>query len=93
MKSTPIAMLFYLLPISARTPEALKDYARLYRDFLADDKNKAGRVASLKDVCYTAATRRHHYGRPFSGDSQYASAVLRSPRQFCGRTPEAWSFG
>ncbi len=76
MKSTPIAMPFYLLPISARTPEALKDYARLYRDFLADDK--AGRVASLKDVCYTAATRRHHYE-----DRLVVTANTR--QQFCDR--------
>ncbi len=67
---------FYLLPISARTPEALKDYARLYRDFLADDK--AGRVASLKDICYTAATRRHHYE-----DRLVVTANTR--QQFCDR--------
>lgn len=48
----------FLLPISARTPQALEDFARLYRDFLG--KENSGPV-HLYSVCHSAATRRDHY--------------------------------
>jgi acyl transferase domain-containing protein/NADPH-dependent curcumin reductase CurA len=48
----------FLLPISARTPEALKDFARLYLNFLSDENPEA---LDLYNVCHTAAIRRDHY--------------------------------
>jgi acyl transferase domain-containing protein len=48
----------FLLPISARTPEALKDFARLYREFTGDESLKQ---IELYDLCHSAATRRDHY--------------------------------
>ncbi|MGH8908049.1 MAG: type I polyketide synthase [Egibacteraceae bacterium] len=43
-----------LLPISARSPEALCAYAQAYLDFLDQDR-------SLRDVCHTASLRREHH--------------------------------
>lgn len=46
----------HLLTISARSPEALKAFARSYIDFLS-----ANETSSLADICYTAALRRAHH--------------------------------
>jgi len=46
----------WLLPISARTPEALRESARRHRDFLQQN-----RQAALYDICHSAALRRNHY--------------------------------
>ena len=48
----------FLLPISARTPEALKDFARLYKEFLGSE---TGKRSGLYEICHSAATRRHSY--------------------------------
>ncbi|MBV9689307.1 MAG: type I polyketide synthase [Ktedonobacteraceae bacterium] len=45
----------YLLPLSARSAEALQALARCYRDFLADD------ISPLHDVAYSASVRRSHH--------------------------------
>lgn len=45
-----------LLPISARSPEALRTFAERYRTFLAAD-----RADSLQDIGYTASLRRTHH--------------------------------
>ncbi|HEX8424476.1 MAG TPA: type I polyketide synthase, partial [Pyrinomonadaceae bacterium] len=47
----------YLLPLSARTPEALRALAEAYRRFLLDEAN----TASLRDICHTASVRRTHH--------------------------------
>ena len=47
----------YLLPLSARSPEALQTLARAYQDFLAALRSDA----SLGDICYTASVRRSHH--------------------------------
>lgn len=49
----------YLLPLSARTPAALHDLIRAYRNFLADDEN--GTTLPLQDIVYTASLRRRHH--------------------------------
>jgi acyl transferase domain-containing protein/acyl carrier protein len=43
-----------LLPLSARSPEALRSLARAYQDFLAMPEA----AGSLPDICYTAGLRR-----------------------------------
>ncbi len=48
----------YLLPLSARSTEALQAAARSYRDFLADD---APSPAPLQDIGYSASLRRAHH--------------------------------
>lgn len=47
----------HLLPLSARTPEALRSLARAYQNFLATPES----AASLPDVCYTASVRLSHH--------------------------------
>ncbi|GCE51339.1 type I polyketide synthase [Thermosporothrix hazakensis] len=44
-----------ILPISARTPEALKDLTFAYRRYLAQT------TASFQTICFNAATRRPHF--------------------------------
>ncbi|QKQ73737.1 type I polyketide synthase [Nostoc sp. TCL240-02] len=44
----------YLLPLSARSPEALKEIAKAYRELLSGS-------LQLEDICYTASLRRVHY--------------------------------
>jgi myxalamid-type polyketide synthase MxaB len=45
-----------LLTVSARDAGALKDYAKLYADFLNNNQD-----VSLGDICYSASTGRSHY--------------------------------
>jgi acyl transferase domain-containing protein/acyl carrier protein len=54
-----------LLPLSARSPEALQAVARSYRQFLATSE------LSLHDICYSASARRSHhdYRLAVTGDS------------------------
>jgi myxalamid-type polyketide synthase MxaE and MxaD len=61
----------YLLPLSARTAEGLRQLAADYAAFLGD-----GSASQLPDVCYTAAVRRAHYGYRLAvvGDSNAAMA-------------------
>ena len=47
----------YLLPLSARTPEALQALARGYQDFLAAPES----AAALPEICYTASARLSHH--------------------------------
>lgn len=46
-----------LLPLSARAPEALKELARRYGEFLAEEES----AVSLSDLCYTSSVRRTHH--------------------------------
>lgn len=46
-----------LLPLSARSPEALRALAQAYQRFLLDD----ARNISLRDICHTASVRRTHH--------------------------------
>ncbi|HEX2910961.1 MAG TPA: type I polyketide synthase [Chloroflexia bacterium] len=49
----------YLLTLSARTPEALRETASRYKDFLvAEDMDTR---LSLEEICYTAGVRRSHH--------------------------------
>ncbi len=49
----------YLLPLSARSPEALQAMAAAYQDFLAADAVEP--AVHLADICYTAGVRRSHH--------------------------------
>lgn len=60
----------HLLPLSARSPEALHALARSYQNSLAAPQS----AASLHDICYSAGVRRSHH--------DYRLAVTgRSPEQ------------
>ena len=45
----------YMLPLSARSPEALRALAGSYRKFLDEEET------ALADICFTAGTRRSHH--------------------------------
>jgi acyl transferase domain-containing protein/acyl carrier protein len=45
----------YLLPLSARSPEALQAIAQTYQTFLSTSE------CSLHDICHTASVRRNHH--------------------------------
>lgn len=47
----------YLLPISAKTDEALKSQTARYHDFIQDDNQQ-----DLYGVCYAASRKRSHHG-------------------------------
>jgi acyl transferase domain-containing protein/acyl carrier protein len=47
----------HLLPISARSPQALQALARAYQDFLTTSES----TLSLHDICYTASVRSSHH--------------------------------
>jgi acyl transferase domain-containing protein/acyl carrier protein len=47
----------YLLPLSARSPEALRSLARAYQDCLTLPQS----TTSLHDICYGASVRRSHH--------------------------------
>jgi acyl transferase domain-containing protein/surfactin synthase thioesterase subunit len=49
----------YLLPLSTRSPEALKSLAQAYQEFLTPPS--LGATLSLADICYTASVRRSHH--------------------------------
>ncbi|MDM9383687.1 beta-ketoacyl synthase N-terminal-like domain-containing protein [Chlorogloeopsis sp. ULAP01] len=49
----------YLLPLSTRSPEALKSLAQAYQEFLVPPG--LGTTLSLADICYTASVRRSHH--------------------------------
>ncbi|MEI2583261.1 SDR family NAD(P)-dependent oxidoreductase [Scytonema sp. PRP1] len=48
-----------LLPLSARTSEALKSVAKVTYDFLTTESSHSN--ASLSDICYSASLRRSHH--------------------------------
>jgi acyl transferase domain-containing protein len=48
----------YLLPLSSRSPAALTDLARAFKDFLTTEESS---TSSLRDICYTASVRRSHH--------------------------------
>jgi acyl transferase domain-containing protein/NADPH:quinone reductase-like Zn-dependent oxidoreductase/SAM-dependent methyltransferase/acyl carrier protein len=53
-----------LLPLSARTPEALQKLAQSYQDFLGGDGDHSD--MSVADLCYTAGVRRMHFDHRLS---------------------------
>jgi acyl transferase domain-containing protein len=49
----------FLLPLSARSPEGLKDTAQAYLDF--DARERWDSDATLADICFSAGARRTHF--------------------------------
>ncbi|SEU29080.1 polyketide synthase 12/myxalamid-type polyketide synthase MxaF [Stigmatella erecta] len=71
-----------LLPLSARSPEALKSLAEACRDFLDDG---AAQGAALEDITYTAGVRRSHHSHRLS--------VVGSSRREIAEALEAFARG
>lgn len=63
----------YLLPISARSPAALRELARAYQPLVA-----AASDSELRDICYSAALHRSHH-------EQRLAAVGRSGNELAGQ--------
>ncbi len=49
----------FILPVSARSQEAIESFAHSYRRFLTNPEKPF--VGSLSDLCYTASVRRSHH--------------------------------
>ncbi|MFE9097439.1 beta-ketoacyl synthase N-terminal-like domain-containing protein [Streptomyces sp. NPDC007264] len=71
----------YLLLLSARGPGALEALARSYAAYLAPDG--AGAAHSVRDICFSAATRRQHHTHRLavvgSSHEELAAALTGSP--------------
>jgi acyl transferase domain-containing protein len=82
----------HVLPISARTPEALRAYAAAVAEHLV-----AKPAPSLRDVCYTAAHRRTHHPVRYVavGASSGSRCRPRSPSTIPRWTPSprTWTSG
>jgi len=52
---------YYLLPLSARTPEALRALAIAWHTFFTAQISELQNEPELGDICYTASVRRNHF--------------------------------
>jgi acyl transferase domain-containing protein/acyl carrier protein len=79
-----------LLPLSARSPEALQALARAYRTFLATPESPA----SLPDVCYTASARLSHHDHRLAVTGDSPAQLIESLEAFLrGETRPGLSSG
>jgi acyl transferase domain-containing protein/NADPH:quinone reductase-like Zn-dependent oxidoreductase/acyl carrier protein len=75
-----------LLPLSARSGEALRHLAKKYSDYLGD--HPQGIAASLSDLCATAGARRTHHGHRIAVVSHSKEVLRVSLSAFAlGETP------
>lgn len=72
----------HLLPLSARSPEALADLACAFKDFLTIEESN---TFSLQDICYTASVRRSHH--------EYRLAITGNSRQTLAKSLESFLEG
>jgi acyl transferase domain-containing protein len=68
----------HLLPLSARSPEALQSLARAYQNFLATPES----AASLPDVCYTASVRLSHHDHRLAMTGNSPAQLMESLEAF-----------
>jgi len=68
----------HLLPLSARSPAALRALARAYQDFLAAPESRA----SLRDVCSTASVRLSHHEYRVAVTGNSPAQMLESLQAF-----------
>ena len=81
----PAAREVHLLPLSARSPEALRARAQDYQRFLKASSEGAPAPSSLEDIGYTAALRRSHH--------EHRLAIVGRSRQEIIASLEAFSRG
>lgn len=70
-----------LLPLSARTPEALQTLAQSYVDYLRKDSHSS---IALRDICYTASFRRTHFDHRLSLVVQDKTELIEQLEAFLG---------
>jgi acyl transferase domain-containing protein/acyl carrier protein len=68
----------HLLPLSARSPEALQSLARTYQEFLATPES----AVSLSDVCYTASVRLGHHDHRLAVTGNSPAQLMESLEAF-----------
>src|SRR5579859_371206 len=68
----------HLLPLSARSPEALQALARAWQNFLATPES----AASLPDVCYTASVRLSHHDHRLAVTGNSPAQLIESLEAF-----------
>ena len=76
----------FVLPISAKSQEALRESIDLYREFL----ESGARGASLADACYTAGLRRAHHNHRFAAVGSTVAEMVNQLSSGTGKssTPE-----
>jgi acyl transferase domain-containing protein/acyl carrier protein len=75
----------YLLPLSAHTPEALRELSHAYQTFLKSTPS------TLHDICYTASVRRaHHDHRSAIIGNSYEDLVERLANIERNETRSSW---
>jgi malonyl CoA-acyl carrier protein transacylase/SAM-dependent methyltransferase/acyl carrier protein len=80
---------FYLLPLSAHSSEALSALARDYRKMLSEDEDISHRSgASLRDLCYTAGTRRTHHNHRLALVAGSRSELIEQFSSYLGESPQ-----
>jgi len=68
----------HLLPLSARSPEALRAFARTYVSFLALPEI----AAALPDICYTAGVRLNHHDHRLAAAGSSSAQLIESLEAF-----------
>ena len=80
----------YLLPLSARSPEALRSLARDYQDLVTRAESRA----ALHDICYSASVRRSHHEDRLAVTGNSAAQVAEALEAFlCGEVRPGSSSG
>ena len=80
----------HLLPLSARSPEALQSLARAYQNLLATPES----AVSLPDVCYTASARLSHHDHRLAVTGNSPAQLMESLEAFLrGETRPGLSSG
>jgi phthiocerol/phenolphthiocerol synthesis type-I polyketide synthase C len=78
----------YLLPLSARSPEALQAVVRIYQQFLASSEH------SLHDICYGASVRSSHHDSRLSVTGNSSAQLIEALDAFLkGETRGGLSLG
>ncbi|MDF5718965.1 MAG: SDR family NAD(P)-dependent oxidoreductase [Rhizonema sp. PD37] len=78
-----------LLPLSARSEEALRAFAVAYKDFLTESDD-----SSLYDICYTASLRRSHHNHRLAVVADSKLELAKNLEAFlAGETRHKMSFG
>jgi acyl transferase domain-containing protein/acyl carrier protein len=77
-REAPVSNSSYLLPLSARSPEALHAVARSYQRFLATAE------FSLHDVCYSASMRRNHHDYRLAVTGNSSQQLIEGLEAFLG---------
>ena len=82
-----------LLPLSAKSPEALRTLAQAYRTYLTQEDVNA---ASLQDITYTASVRRNHHEHRLSVLGSSRAEVAEALGAFLEKTSHpglVWGHG